>query len=54
MTESKEGGSGKRPYVPPTIASEIIQDLSAGGCGKCPNGGVDAADCTGEFILGTS
>jgi hypothetical protein len=54
MTESKEGGSGKRPYTPPTVSSEIIQDLSAGGCGKCPNGGVDASDCSAEPILGTS
>ncbi len=54
MTESKEGGSGRLPYVPPTIASEIVQDLSAGGCGKCINGGVDAADCSSEPILGTS
>ncbi len=54
MTESKEGGSGKRPYVPPAIASEIIQDLSAGGCGKCPNAGTDSTECGGEPIQGTS
>ncbi len=44
----------KRPYVPPEIESELIQDLSAGGCGKCPNGGLDASDCTGDPLLGTS
>ena len=22
------------PYVPPKVESELIQDLSAGGCGK--------------------
>lgn len=44
----------KRPYVPPSVESEIIQDLSAGGCGKCPNAGVDSSECSAEPIQGTS
>ena len=50
MSEEKK----RRPYVPPEVSSEIVQDLSAGGCGKCPTAGVDATDCTGDPFLGAS
>ncbi|GEM_PF-4190356 len=52
---STEQGRGRRlPYVPPKIESEMIQDLSAGGCGKCPTGGVDTSQCPPEDPQSTS
>ncbi len=52
--EKQREGSRRLPYVPPEVTSELIQDLSAGGCGKCPNSGVDSSQCPPEDPLGTS
>ena len=53
MSAENKGGS-RKPYVPPRIESEMIQDLSAGGCGKCPTGGVDTSNCPPEDPASTS
>ena len=54
MSESSKGKQGRKAYEAPRISSEIIQDLSAGGCGKCPNAGVDSSDCSSDPIQGMS
>lgn len=54
MMQSGPERGGKRPYVPPLVESEIIQDLSAGGCGKCPSAGVDTSACPSEDPISTS
>lgn len=54
MPDERQPAKRRKVYQPPSVESEIIQDLSAGGCGKCPNAGVDSADCSWEPIQGTS